>query len=811
MSSVFGARRSLRCSLHAVFVPCALLILSFGRIESASSGETGNDAANSGELQEIIVSAQKRDESINKVPISVDVFGRDEMQQRNMKDMADVAAATPGVDYQNEGTFNDFAIRGISASISGASTTGIYLDDVPVAIRLDSGVVVATNTTPLVFDLDRVEVLRGPQGTLFGAGAEGGAIRFIQAQPSLTEFSGYTRAGVGTTDGGGASYEMGAAYGGPIVENELGFRVSAWHGLDGGYIDHDSAIPGGANYNNSGWRDSDVLRAAVTYAPLDSLRITPSVFYQRIHWNDEPTFDPGSSTSPDVMTANWSSLNPTYSNVEAGRLVFQGLLLQPSTDTLTLPSLKIEEKFADIDFTSSTSYMNRRYNGEQDFTTPMTQFVGLSWPLTVQAAAESYTPSTFNVFTQELRAQSANVDQRLQWTFGLFYNDARQRNIQYLVSPYFPTQVLQAFGQSVQQVFGQPMLPGGVSIYENEPDTDTQMAAYGQVTYQLIQHVSLLAGARVARETDKYSIYINGPLNGPTTTSFSGTEQQTVVDPKYGVNVQLDENNLLYVSAAKGDRIGGVNPPPYDFPACTAALAALGYANASALATYKGDSLWSYEVGSKNRLLDGRLQMQGSLFHIDWNDVQQNQNVPTCQEGFTTNRGKATSNGFDFQAEALITDGLKLGLSVGYTNARDATTIISGGNPVIAKGEQINPYSAPWIVVPTAEYNFKIADGHKGYLRLQDTYHSKNPGPYNPNTNPANPAYIAYFIPNPSYNQLDLHLGTTWSGWDASVYALNALNSHPLLYNQSQDPSTFVGSAFTLRPLTIGITTMYHW
>jgi iron complex outermembrane receptor protein len=203
----------------------APLLLILGSFQTAYASD---------ELQEVVVSAQKREESINKVPISVAVLGRDEMEKRNIKDFADVAAVAPGVDFQNEGTFIDVAVRGISSGVSGASTTGIYLDDVPVQIRLDSGVVVSTNTTPLVFDLDRVEVLRGPQGTLFGAGAEGGAIRFIQAQPSLTQYSGYARAGVGTTDGGGLSYEAGAAYGGPIVDNELGFRVSAWHGRDGG-------------------------------------------------------------------------------------------------------------------------------------------------------------------------------------------------------------------------------------------------------------------------------------------------------------------------------------------------------------------------------------------------------------------------------------------------------------------------------------------------------------------------------------------------------------------------------------------------
>jgi iron complex outermembrane receptor protein len=203
--------------------------------------------------------------------------------------------------------------------------------------------------------------------------------------------------------------------------------------------------------------------------------------------------------------------------------------------------------------------------------------------------------------------------------------------------------------------------------------------------------------------------------------------------------------------------------------------------------------------------------MQVSAFHIKWTDIQQIVQVPACTEGFTSNLGQATSNGFDFQAQALITDSLKVGLSMGYTNARNATTIVSGGNNVVADGQQINPYSAPWIVVPTAEYSFPIAAGHKGYVRLDDTYHSKNPGPYNPTTNTASPTYNPYFIPNPSYNQLNVHVGMNWSGWDTSVYALNVLNSHPLLFNNALQPFTFYGSAFTLQPLTIGVAVMYHW
>ena len=810
MIPVFGPYDAARRFTYGVIAPWMVSALSPSGIEVASANDASGDLPAPNELQQVIVTAEKREETLDKVPISVSVLRRDEMLQRQIVDMADVAAITPGVDFRNTGSTIALSIRGISSGISGYSTTGIYIDDVPVQIRLDNGIIPGTNTTPLVFDLDRVEVLKGPQGTLFGAGAEGGTIRFIQPQPSLTESSGYARAGLATTDSGGPSYEMGAALGGPIIQDELGFRVSAWHRRDGGYIEHDGAIPGGVDYPDSGYHDSDVVRGALTWAPIASLKITPSMFYQHVFWHDVPTFDPGSSTYPDTMTANWTTLHPVFSDVDDGRLAFQGLLLQPSDDQLYLPSLKVDERLPGVSLTSTTSYLYRRYTAQQDFTTVMPFFVGLPWPQSANAAAVSYTPAFLNVFAQEFRATSTNPDQRLQWTFGLFYNKSRQTGFQWVVSPYFPTQALEGLGKTIAEAFGQPQLPGDQSIYEREPLSDQQLAAYGQITYQLLRHISLVAGARVARETDKYGIYINGPLNGPTATQFSGTERQTVVDPKYGINVQLDENNLLYLSAAKGDRIGGVNPPFYNFTACNEALAALGYSN-GAPGTYKGDSLWSYEVGSKNRLFNGRFEMQLSAFHIDWTDIQQIVQVPACAEGFTSNLGKAHSNGFDFHAEALVTDALKLGLSIGYTNARNATTIVSGGNKLVANGEQVNPYAAPWIIVATAEYNFPIMEGHKGYVRVDDTFHSKNPGPYSPTTNTSSPTYNAYFIPSPSYNQLNMHIGMTRGEWDASVYALNVLNSHPLLFNAALQPFTFYGATFTLQPLTIGMAATYHW
>src|SRR5208283_42761 len=175
----------------------------------------------------------RRAESLSKVPISVMALSQDDMDVRGIKDFQDIARFTPGVSIDNSGT-NAISIRGISSS-GGAGTTGIYVDDTPIQMR--SVGFNPDDTLPKTFDLDRVEVLRGPQGTLFGSGSEGGTVRYILTQPSLTKDSTYVKSEVSFTERGDPSYEAGVAQGGPIIDGVLGFRVSAWYRRDGGWID----------------------------------------------------------------------------------------------------------------------------------------------------------------------------------------------------------------------------------------------------------------------------------------------------------------------------------------------------------------------------------------------------------------------------------------------------------------------------------------------------------------------------------------------------------------------------------------------
>src|SRR5690242_16620288 len=254
-------------------------------------------------LDEIVVTAQRREEKLSDVPLSISAFSQENLDARGVRNIDDIARLTPGISFTRgdarNGQAANISIRGINSN-AGASTTGIYIDDTPIQVRTIG--YSSFSTFPAVFDVDRVEVLRGPQGTLFGAGSEGGTVRFITPQPNLTSFSAYARSELGYTQGGDPSYEAGVTLGAPIVEDKLGVRVSAWFRRDGGWIDrtdwdHSSTqaypptAPTPASVTTtqspaSNWQNSSALKAAVTFAPVERLTITPSIYYQKQFLND---------------------------------------------------------------------------------------------------------------------------------------------------------------------------------------------------------------------------------------------------------------------------------------------------------------------------------------------------------------------------------------------------------------------------------------------------------------------------------------------------------------------------------------------
>lgn len=756
------------CVTFAAAATVSVFLLNVAQAQEATSAAPN---AQAGELQEITVTAEKRAERLGDVPISIAAYTTEDMDLRGIRDIKDIATVTPGVIYTEDGGFNSISIRGItSTATAGASLAAIYVDDVPVQVR--TGLGAFRTDLPQIFDLNRVEVLRGPQGTLFGASAMGGAIRFISPEPSLTDYSGYVRSEVAETKDGDLSDEAGIAYGGPIVKDELGFRVSAWHRTDGGYIDHESYLPGGANQTNANSTDRYTARGALTFAPTSTVRMTASVFVQEVNDNDLGKF------------------YPVASDPSAGKFVETDLLLNPVRDRFVVPSFKIAADLGWADFASNTGYVNRHFLQYVDYTTVIPAALGQPPPTSANNYQQLGELTSQNTFVQELRLNSPASLLRFKWTVGAYYSDARQNGVETIAAPTFPG-----------------TLVNGVYSYDaGEKFDDEEVAGFGNLEYSFGHGLSVLAGVRVSSLTNRYFSQGAGPLFG-TARTVVGLNKASPVTPKFGINYKVNEDNLLYVSAAKGYRVGGSNAPitiPND--ACQAQLNAL---DLNGNPTYKPDSLWSYEIGSKNSLLGGRLAVDASVFHIDWTNIQRTVQIPVCTAGLTLNLGNATSDGFDLALDGRLTDHLKTSFEIGYTAAKTAENVRFSGVQYAAKGEQISDYP-PWTTAVAFEYDFEIARQHNEYIRVENRYNSKNNGSFS-FLNPANTgAYNQTQGIDAAVEELIFRAGIIRGGFDLSLFVNNATNQHPLLAVVTTQASSAYG-AQTIRPLTVGLTGVFHW
>src|SRR5450631_3984218 len=331
---------------------------SLGRTAEAPDAAASADATSSVAMTEITVTATRREESLSKVPISISAFTQETMDQKGVKDISDLVRYTPGISIDAGGT-NQISIRGISSS-GGAGTTGIYIDDTPIQMRA-----VGFNpddALPKTFDLDRVEVLRGPQGTLFGAGSEGGTVRYIMTQPSVTKESSYARTEVSFTKDGDPSYEAGVAHGGPIIDDVLGFRASVWYRYDGGWIDRINPTSREVVDHDANRANTMAARLAFLIQAAEGLRIAPSINFQNSRKHDLSTY--------------W----PAYTDVSSGKFINATPERLPDPDRYYLPALKIEADLGKVEFISNTSYYDRlEHTAYQATSYDLAYFQSIGW------------------------------------------------------------------------------------------------------------------------------------------------------------------------------------------------------------------------------------------------------------------------------------------------------------------------------------------------------------------------------------------------------------------------------------------------
>ncbi|HTV76749.1 MAG TPA: TonB-dependent receptor [Steroidobacteraceae bacterium] len=838
-----------KVAVGTAMLACALPLLALGDDAAQVQNEGAAPAAapaDSGGLQEVVVTATRREQSLSKVPISITAMSADDMETRGIKDIADLARFTPGITVDADGT-NKIAIRGISSS-GGSGTTGIYIDDTPIQMR--SLAFSPDEAVPEAFDIARVEVLRGPQGTLFGAGSEGGTVRYITTQPSLTTTSVSGRAELAYTQGGAPSYEAGVAAGGPLIDGVFGARVTAWFRKDGGWIDAvDPTAPDPRSAildSNANYTQSSVLRLAGLWAVNDRWNVTPSFFFQRHDEHDD--------------SAYW----PIYSNPGSNSFINGDPSPRSEPDTFYLPALKIEGTFDAFHLISNTSFYHRKeqtgYDGtlynlgffqsqpqlanpnaapvwpQGDFIVPFPLLDGTGLHLPADIANYRAPNSVDNGqenLVQEVRLVSGDPNARLVWTTGLFFSEDRQTYLEQIHDP-----LLEQFWQAVAgvdytDVFVDqndnplpydPAFPND-SYFLSTHAKDTQFAWYGEATWSVTDSLKATVGLRESHIKFAFTSLTGGPQLYNTNISESESKAENSFTPKVNISYQLDPANMVYASYAKGFRPGGGNNP-LPPAACAADLANFGIANAPP--TYNSDSVDSYELGAKNNI-DNRLRISSSLYYIVWHNIQQTVVPPICQITFITNLGEAVAKGADIQIEWAATEQLSLELTSGYTDARytrDSTfsTAVPDANgnlpaPIALSGDSIvgsissdsNPSTPPFTAAVGVEYRFNLG-GHSSFARVDYEYQAHDKW-LPPTQDPLSAQYDPNNFTLPATSFVSLRVGMNFGDFSIQPFIDNLTDTHALTnYNWSIDPGTGdsrLERAFSFRPRTFGVTFTY--
>ncbi len=713
-------------------------------------------AQSTGGLEQVIVTAERRSESLQSVPMSITALSGDALQREGAVQFFDYATEVPNLGFGFTG-IGLFASRSVSIrGISGDNTTGFYIDDTPVPDYLD----------PRILDVDRVEVLRGPQGTLYGARSMGGTVRIISRTPDLNHFSADVDGQLGYTDGAvKPNVSANGVVNLPLVPGTSSLRVSAFFDRRAGFFRRQyckdpasagvSCIPGQSppeffsTLTNIAQQDVYGAAAQLEVKLSDAWSITPRVMYQRTEMNGMPYSDiylPASGTADYTPR---SFVQSRYFNVPEGGYQRWGLF---SVDVKYHTDLG--------DFTSATSYFDSSVV-ETENATEWTVGVFGTPPISTVSTQRQ----TIQRAVEELRFVSAFTGP-VQLTAGLFFEDTR--------------------GHQPLGNFDPMVVPGLNALFGGELGTDLmyaqeyysredEIALYGELNWHITPKWLLTAGARAYSDKNASHDWIDGiVVAGSRVYDPYRSFTERGVNPKVLLEYQVGTDQLVYASAARGFRPGGVLPaiPTSSAIGCGPNLVALGL-TAEQTRTFDSDHLWNYELGAKKAWLDNAVTLNVAAFHIDWKNIQQRVVLP-CGFFFVGNAGGAKVDGTEVELRARLARGLELDLGAGYEDARisaaGATSPQQIGSPVY----QV----PPWTGTAALNYTRPLT----GSLSLESTLRYAYVGQsYSANNVPSNPRL------RPPYAVTDATLGVVFGNYRLRLIGSNLFNVHANLADNYSD------------------------
>jgi len=609
--------------------------------------ENSTPTAQESGIDDIVVTAQRRAESAQKVPLSITVLGGDQIEREGFRSFQDYATRVPNLSFSQGGS----SIGGLGQAISlrgiyGTNTTGVYLDDTPLPGSVD----------PQVVDLERIEVLRGPQGTLYGARSMGGTVRLITRQPDASEFSGSAHAIVSSTRRGGANGTADGSINIPVIADTLGVRAFAFWDDQSGVFTRVPSAGAPTQYSPRDDLGSSRRYGGAIAARLqlfdNALSITPRVVLQRSRTNAQP-----------------------YADLAAGNFVQKRSfnLDDSGSDDWNLFSLTNRYGADFGEFVSVTSQFNRDVSDSEDASEAISGLVGFTTPSLFRGLSRART------FVQEFRFTSA-FKGPFQITLGAFYQKANMLT-------QIPPNIIDGIGDFYN--------------YRSRNRT-TEKALYGEAHLDLTDKLQVIAGLRYFRNVVSLSVTQGGAAIGSGAGTFDQVQRESGFNPKFGIKYALTPSVNLFANAAKGFRVGGANAYSENF--CAADRDALGI-SADAARSYRSDSVWSYEAGIKSSFLNNRLIVNATGFHINWSNIQQSVAL-ACGFSIDQNGGRARSDGFELEVQANPANGLTLGAGAGYTDARITDP---GALAILTPGARIQQVPR-WNFTASADYKFAVGE-----------------------------------------------------------------------------------------------------
>ncbi len=731
----------------------AISVFSCGAMMFAATVQiaAAADADDSG-LAEVVVTAQRFNSTVQNTPISLSAVTGDQLDAAGITSVEGLAHEVPGLSLRSAGPGQtEYEARGLASSGGSSPTVGFYLDDVPLAPPATSqtGKVVID---PNLYDIDRIELLRGPQGTLYGSGSMGGTVRVITNQPKLDAFEGSVQGTLSDTQGGSGNGGGNLMLNLPVGDT-LAIRVVGTDTYRSGWLDRvvlnpfpeDVPIAASPAYGRGNvlaapvqsvithvnTENLDGARITVLFKPNDDLSITGTALYQHMSMTGYDEYD----DPPGIRY---------LSHYEVGDLV------EPIKDWFHFYSLTATYNLGFADLTGTSGYFQRHEIQSQDAGESISYFAGL-YPYVSTPFTEV---DITRQFSQEVRLSSKG-DGALHWVAGLFYSDDSSDWDEYAFS-------------SDPNFAAPPPIDG--DIYNGDQYYRVkQYAGFLDGSYEFADHWKFSTGVRYYHYNSE-TIVMGEGLFAPTPTgsTFVDSISDKGFNPRFNLSYSPSGDLNTYISASKGYRPGGPSYGPFPELNC----------GGGTPPPYKSDSIWNYEVGEKARLFDNWLTINSDFYYIKWSDVQETVAIP-CGYTFEANAGDGRSYGPELEINAKLSANWSVAGSASYTNAKIdhptaafvgavLTNPVPGGIPGCSSVTSCS--SIPILNVPKDAGSLSVVYSQPlfGYQltgRLSDVY-----------VGPSYDQAYHYGIALPSYSIANARLGLGNERWTATLFVDNLAN-----------------------------------